>query len=198
MLASQWTTPRAITGGPESAERKQSLGRTESGGGDLQAQALLWATPTSHPRTHAPRRVDHGEQLANQVDLWATPTTRDWKDTPGQTREDAKHPTSSFLGLQAPRSGIGGEPSSPAGPTSPRLWKTPHGIGNQGRTGNIGGASEFQKQVRVVTGKKRLSVLFVTWLMNFPLGWVDLAPLDSTSFARWETPSCLPAPPTPS
>jgi hypothetical protein len=32
-----WPTPRTITGGPESAERKQELGRTASGGGDLQA-----------------------------------------------------------------------------------------------------------------------------------------------------------------
>ena len=35
--AAQWATPRTITGGAESAERKQELGRTESGGGDLQA-----------------------------------------------------------------------------------------------------------------------------------------------------------------
>ncbi len=38
-----WPTPRTITGGPESAERKQELGRTESGGGDLQSRVN---TPT--------------------------------------------------------------------------------------------------------------------------------------------------------
>ena len=32
-----WPTPRTITGGAESQSRKQELGRTESGGGDLQA-----------------------------------------------------------------------------------------------------------------------------------------------------------------
>jgi hypothetical protein len=37
--AALWATPRTITGGAESAERKQELGRTESGGGDLQSQA---------------------------------------------------------------------------------------------------------------------------------------------------------------
>lgn len=37
--ARNWPTPRAITGGPESAKRKQELGRTSSGGGDLQALA---------------------------------------------------------------------------------------------------------------------------------------------------------------
>ena len=53
--AALWPTPRAITGGPESTERKQELGRTQSGGGDLQSAAKMWATPSS----------------------------RDWKDTPG-------------------------------------------------------------------------------------------------------------------
>jgi hypothetical protein len=33
----------------------------------------LWATATAHERTHDPREVDHGEQLANQVDQWMTP-----------------------------------------------------------------------------------------------------------------------------
>lgn len=42
-----WPTPRSITGGGESAERKQELGRTESGGGDLQATAEHWATPAA-------------------------------------------------------------------------------------------------------------------------------------------------------
>lgn len=41
-----WPTPRSITGGAETAERKQELGRTQSGGGDLQA-AALWQTPAS-------------------------------------------------------------------------------------------------------------------------------------------------------
>ena len=43
-------TPRTVTGGAESGQREQELGRTESGGGDLQAAALLAAVPT--PQTH--------------------------------------------------------------------------------------------------------------------------------------------------
>jgi hypothetical protein len=38
-LQRQWATPRTPTGGPESAQRKQELGRTTSGGGDLASQA---------------------------------------------------------------------------------------------------------------------------------------------------------------
>ena len=37
----------------------------------------LWGTPNSHPRTHSPRDVDHGVQLANQVALWSTPQATD-------------------------------------------------------------------------------------------------------------------------
>lgn len=40
-----WAAPRTITGGAESGERKKELGRTESGGGDLQAQATEWRAP---------------------------------------------------------------------------------------------------------------------------------------------------------
>ena len=42
-----WPTPRTVTGGAESAQRKQELGRTNSGGGDLQAAVKMWPTPTS-------------------------------------------------------------------------------------------------------------------------------------------------------
>ncbi len=37
-------------------------------------------TPAAHERTHTPRRVDHGAQLANQIEaLLPTPTARDGK-----------------------------------------------------------------------------------------------------------------------
>ena len=38
--AKLWATPRTITGGAESAQRKAELGREESGGSDLQAEVL--------------------------------------------------------------------------------------------------------------------------------------------------------------
>lgn len=43
--ATHWPTPRTLTGGGESAERKKELGRDEAGGGDLQAAAETWPTP---------------------------------------------------------------------------------------------------------------------------------------------------------
>jgi len=59
---SGWPAPRTVTGGAESAERKQELGRMESGGGDLQAVVLLAA--------------------------WCAPSSRDWKDTEGMATLD--------------------------------------------------------------------------------------------------------------
>ena len=42
-----WPTPRTISGGAESAERKKELGRLDAGGGDLQAAVEKWTTPKS-------------------------------------------------------------------------------------------------------------------------------------------------------
>lgn len=50
-----WATPRAITGGAESTQRKRDLGRTRSGGGDLQAQAIESVGPTSSPKPRGSR-----------------------------------------------------------------------------------------------------------------------------------------------
>ena len=67
--SSSWPTPRAITGGAESAQRKQELGRTRSGGSDLQAEAQNWATPTARdykdgtdPSPNAPTNALLGRQ----------------------------------------------------------------------------------------------------------------------------------------
>jgi hypothetical protein len=65
-----WPTPTASdgTGGPGSSGR--------DGGDNL--RTAVWATPTAHPRTHTPRDVDHGEQLANQAGGPLNPTWVEW------------------------------------------------------------------------------------------------------------------------
>ena len=71
-----WPTPRTPTGGPESAERKQELGRKESGGSDLQAVALLtgWALPAARDwksgrgvKTDQEQYGTKGKQLAREA-----------------------------------------------------------------------------------------------------------------------------------
>jgi DNA (cytosine-5)-methyltransferase 1 len=92
--ARHWPTARTITGGAESGKRKKELGRMASGGGDLQAAAVVF--PLSRP---------------------------------------------------VPTISQAGKPSS--------------------------------------NGTRKLNPLFVEWLMGFPLGWTDSAPLATASFRSW-------------
>jgi len=61
--ARNWKTPRSLTGGPESAQRKQELGRVESGGGDLQAQGRELADAEHAPISARPQVHQIGRPL---------------------------------------------------------------------------------------------------------------------------------------
>jgi len=79
-IAPLWPTPRTITGGGESAERKQELGRTSSGGGDLQSSVDLWQTPaTDSFRSRGGDRKDE-MGLDQEARHWPTPNARDEKN----------------------------------------------------------------------------------------------------------------------
>lgn len=79
---------------------------------DVEVRRSLWATPTAHPRTHSPRQVDHGAQLANQVAAAGTPGTLNptwvewlmgfplgWTDCePSETPSSPRSPRSSAVG----------------------------------------------------------------------------------------------------
>ncbi|MCR4340536.1 MAG: hypothetical protein NUW01_11715 [Gemmatimonadaceae bacterium] len=64
-----WPTPRAVEW--KANEYQSKNGRSWP---TLTGAVRGWATPTAHPRTHSPRKVDHGEQLANQVGGQLNPT----------------------------------------------------------------------------------------------------------------------------
>ena len=57
-----------------------------------ESESGLWGTPTAHPRTHTPRKVANGRQLANQVfgtdARYPTPVARDWKSGKGKTQAE--------------------------------------------------------------------------------------------------------------
>lgn len=75
-----WPTPRTPTGGPESGQRKKELGRTESGGGDLQAVVLTaWATPTGSDQFGTREKDGKRSVGLNTEASWATPQARDGK-----------------------------------------------------------------------------------------------------------------------
>jgi hypothetical protein len=141
-----WATPRTITGGAESAERKQELGRADSGGGDLQSQAQLWQTPaTDSFRSRGGDRKDE-MGLDQQARFFPTPAAREYRSpnlTPDAERRgtDKGQQLQNFVAhsLPVPQT-PDGQPSSEPGQTS----------------------------------RQRLNPRFVEWLMGFPPGWTEL------------------------
>ena len=61
-------TPRACAG-----LRSSGMNRSE-----FYKSMAKWPTPTSHPRTHSPRPVHHGKQLANEVGGQLNPDWVEW------------------------------------------------------------------------------------------------------------------------
>jgi hypothetical protein len=163
-----WATPRTITGGAETAERKQELGRTESGGGDLQAQATFWQTPaTDSFRSRGGGRKDEMglDQQARMYVTWPTPQA--CRRGAGQDPEKRKAGNHSVnlqdavtvfpSSLPAPATMPDGQPSSESAPTSRRP-----------------------------SAKKRLNPRFVEFLQGLPIGWTSSAALTgSEDWATW-------------
>ncbi len=122
--ANQWPTPRTITGGAESSERKQELGRMESGGGDLQSAVETWPTPCkSDDGTRGSMAKDNpkaGRALWEEAKNWPSPRSED-------SESCGNHP---------------GAKDSLTGATS--LWPTPVDISKGGSTGRGGNRKDEQ------------------------------------------------------
>lgn len=72
--AAFWPTPRAISGGAESATTKKALLREQSGGGDLQSAAQAWPTPAARDeRTPNLNETHATDQLNNVSARFQTP-----------------------------------------------------------------------------------------------------------------------------
>jgi hypothetical protein len=199
-----WPTPRAITGGGESAERKQTLGRTASGGGDLQAAAEDWPTPSAglhnyseDPNGFLARQVKWAHLYHNSMPLtvaaqmWPTAGANDHKGSyrPGQRRGqlDEAAEQGSLFGPPEETTAKGGPPSSSDARGSPQLpWSTPGAQDAKWRETEAttkkrraeGKQISLGAEAReVATGPaKRLNPYFVMWLMGFPLDWLAPAP----------------------
>ncbi len=164
---SGWPTPRTPTGGPESAERKQELGRSQSGGGDLASVALLsgWPTPDSQAMNVGANLENHMERMARMkekhnngngagltlgivsqmVSGWATPTSRDHKDS----TSEGTAPVNGLLGRQ--------------------VWGT-------GTTSASSPAS--------TENRGALNPAFSLWLMGYPIEWDSCGEQAMQSFRK--------------
>lgn len=167
-IVTTWPTPTAWEQleNPESFEarrlREMAKGRNGNGmGAPLDMVATTWPTPNVPNGGRTSNTTDTREDGSKrQIDLgalathWGTPTTRDWKD--GSSAE-ADCPTNGLLGRQVIRDFH----SSPQDPEPP----------------NSGSASSAITRTSVPPSqRRRLNVLFVTWMMGWPLFWLAPAP----------------------
>ncbi len=134
----------------------REFARNNRGEPKLSAQIKMLGTPTSHERTHSPRQVDHGIQLANQIAMLPTPTDSmaTMQDMMQAKYHSSKRPKYQDAILPAPTSrDFRSEKCSDetyeknARPLSETLGKN--------------------------TGMK-LQPAFVEWMMGFPEGWTEL------------------------
>jgi len=172
-----WPTPRTPTGGPETAERKQELGRTESGGGDLAAVANLaaWPTPSANKNTknsRDPQRMKEGGRqtcLADAAHLagWATPRAEDAESAGMRHSRGVADTLTAQAGQGLPLAGWG----------TPRVT-TNGGHGSPDRATD--GMARLEDQAHGVlstycpagTGKRGvLRPGHSRWLMGYPVAW---------------------------
>jgi len=193
--AENWPTPRTITGGAESAERKQELGREESGGGDLQAVVEKWATPMAEDSEAAGSERYNTNTLTKQTRAWATPTSRDWKrgDIPNRVGSPALSLQVQQTDVNGPESSSGGPSSLPPCPTvgayADNRYPTP--AADEYTSSQNEGPVPHQRPSNAtpsLTGwtRRRLNPLFDEWLMGLPIGWTGSAPVEMESFRQWQ------------
>jgi hypothetical protein len=187
-----WSTPRTITGGGESGDRKKELGRDESGGGDLQAQAAIWQTPATDSFRSRGGDRKHEMGLDQQVrSFFPSPAARDWKGAnapEGMTRQDGKSRADQLANFV--------EYSIPAWRTPCERDHHPHGLEN--RTRNVAqillahqaeayspsspqGPAPPSGRICWCNSpncdqpshRRRLNPVFAEWLMGWPLHWTN-------------------------
>lgn len=159
---SSWPTPRTITGGAESAERKQELGRTESGGGDLQAATLNCPTPMAGSGPTEKNNMAGNSDFSRKAMDLAQQMREQW-ETPGVALTEGSR--LSRGGNRADELLLTGQAIALSSSSSPQAQSTDAG-------------PQFSEIRRV------LNPLFVEWLMGWPIGWTDSAPVE-TGLSRW-------------
>jgi hypothetical protein len=176
--AARWPTPHAALmndgADPGVFRRRQAALRERGINGDGAGVPLTIAaqefTNAGSARWPSPR-VGQGKTFKPKSDgrqgLTLEGFAERWHTPIGRDYKDgamdpgAKTPTNAILGRQVLRTGLGGTESLPGGPTSGQPHLRP-----------------------------RLNSRFVSWMMNLPVGWVDVNhQLGTTNYVRWETQS---------
>ena len=170
--AAQWATPNARDdhnpSQPDSARSKRKL---EQGWTiDLNEQAAWWTTPQAHDSSGGdPSRVGRfgtkhgGRNLADDVtawnteSAWPTPASRDHKGANSESHMDRSTGAMHLDQL----------PNFVAHCFHPDQATTTHGA---------------KSSPSGQTSRRRLSPIFVEWLLGLPIGWTDFASLEMESW----------------
>ncbi len=149
-----WKTPKTPTGGAEARDGRRARG---SGGEELEAQARLWPSPRAEDSESCGAHRGEPDGLTSATRAWMTPLARDWRsgETSDETAEKNSRPLSEAVcrcSLPAPETPTDGDESSPCDRTSPR------------------------------PSRPRLNSLFVEWMLSWPQGWTDFAPVEMASW----------------
>ena len=191
--ASMWPTPRTITGGAESRERKQKLGRTESGGGDLQAATKNWPTPTAKDMdssgvkenfTKDSGRHD-GTTLTDAIRTWPTLAATDYKGGTIDSQRGRR-----LTGFEMEDRGRWGENQYPTPSATPygsaqNEGGVEHDRPSRGTPSLTQWAASSPQALEISTSgeesssgpptsRRRLNPAFVAWLMGLPWWWTRL------------------------
>jgi len=132
----------------------------QAAGEDLAATAQGWPTPAARDVKGANRNETHAtDQLANVVNHWLTP------DVPngGRGLRTGQTPTGTMPDGSKRQVGLENQTRSLSGPPLPA-------------TATAGDPPS--------SAMRRLNPRFVEWLMGWPLGWTDFAPV-ATEWSRW-------------
>lgn len=211
--AMYWPTPRTITGGGESGERKKELGRDRAGGGDLQAVVDSWSTPRAATGAYTRDGGAKGSErlsLEGEAQMWATPDAQVMND--GTSREAWER----FVQSEKAK-GRNGNGHGETLAVQAQSWQTPQTPAGGGRTRSKGRSDEAllpaqadqttslcsrpdpatsthgdESSPNTPASRPRLSPPFVAWLMGLPPDWMSFAATEtplSPWLRRWR--SCL-------
>lgn len=118
---------------------------------------------------------------------WSTPSARDWRSDQSKMTDQELYGTKGRpLSRQVLKSEIGGQRFLSDGQNShpQRLgWPTPRSASGE-RSGGHAPTEHFDRW-KPQTHRRLLSPLFVEWLMGWPIGWTDYAPVATESFRLW-------------
>lgn len=187
----QWPTASAQSYG---YNQGGSAGRVSPARPSLDALARGWATPNAHDaatpktpeqiarmRSSAASRTTPGSapgvsNLNEQAATWGTPTSHERTFEPRQV-DHGQQIANQVRDWPTPRSSANENRTTKPAPT--------HGT-THGRVlaGEACGLPARQTCAHGGTCKPTLNPRFVEWLMGFPIGWTDFAPLE-TAWSLW-------------